>query len=263
MAIVMLILWPSSGDCKATMNSALKSSQPSKTYHHLTSLTHSHSIQIHLFIFLSPVKQLRSHTLFPLLHIFQSPTFFFWNVFSRSRIFIKTCNNTDCSYPDHRWLSDLKVGVGIFRQTYERKTCEWKRTSSASPTPLHPEHNHPNTSLSWCYLSLGPLCNPSGRLPGRHGTTSSAISLSTKAAATRKRAHRILFINKFIHKWWDLSSVWERGADGGWRMEVKDVSFPVYLYTQMGFRRMLRGFCSHGGGWAEGLSASITVSAWS
>lgn len=152
-----LTLWPSSSDCDTTMNSALKSSQPSKTCHHLTSLTHSHSIQMHLFIFLSPVKQLRSHT-FPLLHIFQSPTFSFWNVFSCSRIFIKTCNNTHCSFSVLHCLADLKEEYSGWHM--KEKLVSGKRTSSASSTPLLPAHNHPNTSLSWCYLSPSPLCNP-------------------------------------------------------------------------------------------------------
>lgn len=39
--------------------------------------------------------------------------------------------------------------------------------------------------------------------------------ISTKAATARQKAHWILFINKVIHKLWDLSSVCERNAGGG------------------------------------------------
>lgn len=170
----------------------------------------------------------------------------------RSRIFIKTCNNTDCSSCVLHCLADLKE-VRIFRLTYERKTCEWEKdilcfidstSSSAQPTRripiMVPSIPQPTQQPlreaareTWHYFKFNFTCTKA-------------------AAAARKSAHWILFINKVIHKWWDLSSVCESGADGGWRMEVRDASFPVYLYTQMAFRE----FCSHGEGSGTVLARS-------
>lgn len=163
-----LILWPSIGDCHATMNSPLKSFQASSPH------THAHTQYSNSS--LSPVKQQRSHPLFPFPHIFQSHTLCFRNLYSRSRIFIKTCNNTDCSFSVHSCLSDMKEEVKIFSYMDIWKKSLWvEKGSSALSTPLPPVHNHPNTSISWYYLSTSPLCYPPGRPMGRHGTTSGAI----------------------------------------------------------------------------------------
>lgn len=103
------------------------------------------------------------------------------------------------------------------------------------------------------YLSLSPLSNPPTTYApqGATGETWHYFKCnfaSTKAAAAvRRGAHRILFINKFIHKWWDLSRVCERGAGGGerWRWETASAD---------GCRE---GFCLffflplHGGGGTE------------
>lgn len=115
------------------MNSALKSFQPfSKT----TITSHIHTVFSFQF---SPVKQQRLHPLFPLLHIFQSPTLSFRNLYSHSRIFIKTCNNTDCSFSVRSCLSDMKEEVRIFRQQLHRHMKE-KLVSGKGHPPLHRLH---------------------------------------------------------------------------------------------------------------------------
>lgn len=85
---------------------------------------------------------------------------------------------------------------------------------------------------------------------------------STKAAAAaRKRAHWILFINKVIHKWWDLSSVCERGCrwgvkDGGERQP------PCIPLRSEGLQTDAERVLLRGGGqrdWALALGAAEPV----
>lgn len=70
---------------------------------------------------------------------------------------------------------------------------------------------------------------------------------ATKAAATRKRALCILFINKVIHKWLGLWSVCVRYRWGWWRWNTS--SLPIFSYAPIGRREMLRGFCLYERGW--------------
>lgn len=167
-------------------------------------LTCSHSVHIHLLLFLFSCKT--SHPLSALPHIFQSHPLL-WKLNSGSRIFIKTCNNTVRGSSFQRRLSDMRKEVRIFRRQRHGHMKE-KLVSGKGHPLLHQLH------FPWCetiqtqplsrrYPSLQPLCGPPGRPPPRHGTTSRAISLPQKQhhiERERERAHWLLFINKVIHK---------------------------------------------------------------
>lgn len=235
---------------------------------------HIHTVFRFIFLYsFSSVKQQRSHPLFPLLHIFQSHTLYLWNLYSHSWIFIKTCNNTVCSFSVHSCLSVWNKKWEYSDSSY---TGLWKNNLWVEKDILF---YIDSTSSSGLPSKLNPimvLSIPQPTLqPPREAAWETWHYLhsnftSTKATAARKRAHWILFINKVIHKWWVLSSVCEQDAGGGWTMEVKDGLSPCIPLRSDGLQTDAeRVFApmEEGGlrDWALSLGAAepVSVAVWS
>lgn len=140
--------------------------------------------------------------------------------------FIKTCNNTDCVFSVHSCLSAMKreYSDGIRKKNLwveEDIFCS-RQLLTSKHIPYHgaiypPVHsaNPPREANreAWHYFKSN--------------------FTSTKAsAAVRKRARWILFINKVIHKWWELSRVCVCVSEVqvGWGVKDGGERRPLCLY---------------------------------